>query len=199
MGTHSRWHALSEVALYDESDPIQEMMDRVATRLMQGKTELAIARDLGIKRVEVIKYRDLWKESLARDNEARDSARDHLNIMVKHYDGLIERSYKVYQNLDDMAFDEKVAAQMNTTLKNISEYEGKRVDALQKAGLLDGADMGDEMAAMEEKQAILIDILRNDLCHVCRPEVMRKLKRVTGQVEEIKQDDIVDGEVVDDE
>lgn len=174
---------MSEVAVYDDSDPIQEMMDEVAKRVMQGRTELSIARELGIKRVEVIKYHDLWKQRLQEDHEATDAARDHLNKMVKHYDTLIFESYRVLNNLKDMSFDEKVAAQMNTTLKNISEYEAKRVDQLQKAGLLDGAEMGDQLAEMEEKQAVLVDILRNDLCPECRTTVMRKLQKVTQIVE----------------
>lgn len=184
---------MSDIVVYDESDPIRETMEKVATRILQGKSELAIARDLGIKRIEVIKYRDLWKEQLQNDMESRDAARDHLNMMVKHFDRLIEESYDVLDSLKARIFDEKVAAQMNTTLKNISEYEDKRVKALREAGLLDGAAMGDEMAEMEEKQQILIDILRNDLCPHCRPTVMKKLQRVTQQVE------AVDVEVVNDD
>lgn len=190
---------MNEVELYDGSDHIQDLMDKVATRILQGKSELAIARDLGIKRTEVINYRDMWKNRMANDMSARDSARDHLNQMVEHYSRLIDKSYKVLDDLDNMSFDEKVAAQKNTTLKNISEYEAKRVDALQKAGLLDASDLGDEMAEMEEKQQILIDILRNDLCPTCRPNVMHKLKRVTGQVEEIRVEQVIDAEIVEDE
>lgn len=202
MESHEkRWNVLSQVAVYDDNDPILEMMDKVAVRLLKGKSELAIARDLGIKRVEVIRYAELWKEQL-RNSDTAEAARDHLNMMVKHYDRLIEKSYEVYRNLEFMSFDEKVAAQMNTTLKNISEYESRRVDALQKAGLLEGAEMGDEIAAMEQKHEIIIKILREDLCPVCKPMVMSKLKAVTGKVEAHQVEDdpnIVDGEVVEDE
>lgn len=183
MESHPKWWTqLSEIEQYDGSDQLHQMMDKVATRLMQGKSELAIARDLGIKRVEVIQYRDLWKQKVQSDMESTDSARDHLNKMVHHYDSLIGESYKILEDLKGMSFDEKVAAQMNTTIKNISEYEKVRVDLLQKAGLLDG-NLGDEMADMEEKQAILIDILRNDLCPACRQTVATKLQRVTNVVE----------------
>lgn len=182
MGTYRRWYALSEIERYDEGDHIHQMMDKVASRLMQGKSELAIARDLGIKRVEVIKYRDLWRERVQHDMESTDAAREHLNKMVVHYDRLIDKSYRILDDLDALAFDEKVAAQKNTTLKNISEYEKVRVDLLQKAGLLDG-NFGDEMAEMEEKQALLISILRDDLCPECRNTVARKLQKVTQVVE----------------
>lgn len=183
---------------YDESDPIQQRMDEVATRILKGKTEYAIARELKITRVEVIKYRDLWRDRLQADAESTDMARDHLNQMVEHYSRLINESYKVLDDLNAMGFDEKVAAQKNTTLKNISEYEDKRVKALREAGLLDG-QMGDQMAEMEEKQALILDILRNDLCPACQANTRIKLSRVTGKAEpkvEYEQD-IVEGEVVD--
>lgn len=193
---------MSEIEQYDGSDLILEMMDKVATRLMRGKSELAIARDLGIKRIEVMRYRDLWREKLQSDAESTDVARDHLNKMVEHYDRLIHESYKILDDLNAMAFDEKVAAQKNTTLKNISEYEKVRVDFLQKAGLLEGASMGDLMADMERKQQIVVDILKDkdSLCPICRPTVMAKLRAVTGKTEAVQVDDndIVDGEVVDD-
>ena len=180
-----------------------EQMERVASLRLTGKSDTAVAKELGLQRKVVIELFAEYRESLARDGLARDLARDHLNQMVVHYDKLIEESYKLLSSLKSMAFDEKVSAQINATLKNISDYESRRVDALQKAGLLDASDLGDELAEMEEKQQILINILRNDLCVNCRPNVMNKLRRVTGQVEEIKveqvNDDIEEAEIVEDD
>ena len=180
-----------------------EQMERVASLRLTGKSDTAVAKELGLQRKVVIELFAEYRESLSRDGLARDLARDHLNQMVVHYDKLIEESYKLLSSLKSMAFDEKVSAQINATLKNISDYESRRVDALQKAGLLDASDLGDELAEMEEKQQILINILRNDLCVNCRPNVMNKLRRVTGQVEEIKveqvNDDIEEAEIVEDD
>lgn len=170
-----------------ESDAFQ-MMEKVADGLMMGKTEYAVAKELGIKRVEVISLHNQWKEMLAADNMASDIARDHLNKMVKHYDRLINESYKILADLKDERFTHQIAAQMNATLKNIADYEARRVDALQKAGVLEGADLGDELAAMEEKHHILIEILRNDLCPDCQKSVATKLQKVTNQVEVIRVD-----------
>ena len=180
-----------------------EQMERVASLRLTGKSDTAVAKELGLQRKVVIELFAEYRESLSRDGLARDLARDHLNQMVVHYDKLIEESYKLLSSLKSMAFGEKVSAQINATLKNISDYESRRVDALQKAGLLDASDLGDELAEMEEKQQILINILRNDLCVNCRPNVMNKLRRVTGQVEEIKveqvNDDIEEAEIVEDD
>lgn len=181
-----------ELAIVD-SDRF-EIMEQVASLRLAGKSDTAVARELGIQRKVAIELFEEYKTIIRQDANSRDMARDHLDMMVKHYDRLIEKSYEVYRNLELMAFDEKIAAQMNTTLKNISEYEHKRVDTLQKAGLLEGADLGDELAEMEEKQQLLIGILKSDLCGICRPAVMSKLRRVTGQVE--PHDGPIEGPVV---
>lgn len=174
------------------------LMERVASLRLTGKNETAIGKELGVPRKIVIELFNEYKDIIRQDADSRDMAREHLDLMVKHYDRLIEKSYEVYRNLELMSFDEKIAAQMNTTLKNISEYESRRVDALQKAGLLEGAEIGDQIAEMEEKHAIIINILKEHVCSYCRPIVMSELKKVTGRVEAHQvNNDFVDGEVVD--
>lgn len=158
-------------------------MEQVASLRLTGKSETAIAKELGLQRKIVIQLWNEYKDILAQDSTARDTARDHLNQMVQHYDKLIHESYKLLSKLESLEFDEKISAQINTTLKNIAEYEKVRVDLLQKAGLLDASDLGDELADMEEKQQILIDILRNDLCPACRQTVAQRLQKVTQVVE----------------
>lgn len=186
---------MSELAIID-SDAFKRM-EEVAELHLKGKTPYAIAKQLKIKVVEAKHSIAQWQDIVNSDMSSRDAARDHLNAMVQRYDRLISESHDNLKNLQDMSFDEKVSAQINATLKNIADFDAKRVDLLQKAGLLDASDLGDELAEMEEKHQILIDILRNDLCEHCKPHVMHKLKRVTGKVEEIKVvHEVVDGEVV---
>jgi anion-transporting ArsA/GET3 family ATPase len=175
---------LSEIVLVN-SDQFKDI-EEVAELRLKGMTPYAIGRRLGITQRLVKERFDLWKEMVQRDTESRDAAKDHLNIMVVHFDNLIKESYELLDDLKAMDFNEKVAAQINATLTNISNYESKRVDALQKAGLLEGSNMGDELAEMEEKQAILIDILRNDLCPECQRTVARRLQEVTKQVEVVE-------------
>lgn len=165
-----------------------EIIEKVAELHVQGTKPMTIAKSLGMKVVEVKHAIEQWNEMLRRDAESTDMARDHLNRMVSHYDDLIVRSYGVLKDLDSMAFDEKVAAQKNATLKNISDYEARRVDALQKAGLLDAHDLGDELAEREEREAALINILRNHLCDNCKREVAYRLGQLTGQVEVVRVD-----------
>ena len=177
---------MTELVLID-SDAFAEI-ERVAELHVQGKTPYAIAKELGIKAVEAKKAIAQWQTMLQQDNEAKDVARDYLNRLVAHFDKLIEKSYENLDNLRLLSFDAQISAQINTTLKNLSEYEAKRVDLLQKAGLLDASDLGDELAERERREAILIDILRNHLCDDCKQEVAVQLGKVTGQVEIIQED-----------
>lgn len=163
--------------------------------MMKGLSEFQTARKVGLKVVEVRALWQQYKERLEADTFARDAARDHLNLMVKQYDELIAR---LHQNLDDLSvleYDEKISAQINTTTKNIGEMQAKRVDLLQKAGLLDAHDLGDELAEREEREAMILDILRNDLCTECQIHVRDKLTRLSGNVEGT----VVDSEEADDE
>lgn len=162
-----------------------ESMEQVAEYTLMGYSATAIAKETGLKRAQVLTLQEDYRTALANDSEARDMARDHLNMMVKHYDSLIKKFYDLVDEIDTLGFSHQVAAQKNAALKAIAELEAKRLDALQKAGLLESAELGDELAEMEEKQDILIDILRSDLCPECQAKIAYKLSKVTGQAETI--------------
>lgn len=176
-----------------ESDAF-EHMEEVAKRHLKGHSALKIARDMGIKVVEVTHNIEQWREIVRADMDSRDAARDHLNEMVQRFEGLIAVLSK---NLDDLReYDyesssktaskfEAISGQINTTVRNIADLDAKRVDLLQKAGLLDNAELGNELAEREAREEALINILRNDLCADCRMTVARKLQAITNQVEAV--------------
>ena len=166
-----------------------EQIKKVADLYVQGTTSpYTIARRLNIKVVEAKQALEQWHEVLRNDSESKDLAREHLNVMVQRYDTLIAEANENLNNLKMLAYDEKVSAQINTTIKVIGELDKVRVDLLQKAGLLDAHDLGDELAEREEREATLIDILRNHLCDSCKQEVAYRLGQVTGQVEIVRTD-----------
>lgn len=169
-------------------------IEKVAELHVQGISPYTIARRLHIKVVEAKAAIEQWQTIVNNDMESRDAAKDYLNKLVAHFDKLIEKSYENLQNLERMVFDEKVSAQINATLKNIADYESKRVDLLQKAGLLDGADLGDEIARLEDQRDMILNILRNDLCDECQNHVKHKVREVM----QAGNPNIVVGEVEDD-
>lgn len=191
-----RWYVLMGSDLVPVDSERFEIMEKVANLRMQGISDTAVAKQLNLKRKVVVELWEDYREALSKDSESRDRARDALHVMVEHYDRLIKRYYDLLADLQNEIFNHQVAGQINSALKQIGELEAKRLDAWQKAGLLDGTEMGNQMAEMEEKQQILISILRNDLCPECRLAVVEKLQKVTQVVEAVvvyPDDDDIDG------
>ena len=165
-----------------ESDRF-ELMEKVADLTMKGTGPGIIAKQLGITRVEVKNLQQDYRDALSNDQEARDMARDYLNMMVKHYDGLIAKFYDLLDDMDTLDWNAAAAAQKSGALKAIADLDAKRVDALQKAGLLDSAELGDELAKFEEEKAMVLSVL-TDLCTVCSPKVADRINRLQGKIME---------------
>lgn len=170
-------------------------MEEIIKRHLKGHSDLKIARDLQIKMVEVSKNVEMWREIARQDMDSRDSARDHLNEMVARYENLIETLNENLETLQAINLDdeksknskfEAISAQINTTVRNIADLDAKRVDLLQKAGLLGGGELADELAERERREEVLIGILRNDLCPDCKMVVARKLQALTNEVEVVQ-------------
>jgi hypothetical protein len=158
-------------------------MEKVWDLHMKSKSPYSIARTLGCKVVDA-KFAIEQMQLIIRDDlESRDAAKDHLNDMVQRYQMLMDEAQKNLEDLKALAFDEKVSAQINATLKNIADFDAKRVDFLQKAGLYDQGGLGDELAEREEREQQILQILRNDLCPACTAVVRDKLTKLTGVVE----------------
>lgn len=155
-----------------------EHVEKVADLHVQGLSPYTIAKRLSIKVVEAKAAIETWETVIANDLDSRDAARDYLNRLVSHFDKLIEKSYENLENLEMLDFGAVVSAQINATLKNISEYEAKRVDLLQKAGMFDGQELGDEITRLEEQRDMVLHILRNELCPECQAHVKDKIRAV---------------------
>ena len=168
-----------------DSEAGRQILD-VAELAAKGYKPMAISKQLSIPFAAVKKAIEQWEEILRNDIESRDAARDYLNRMVDSYDDLLKKSHDNLDQLNTLDFDEKISAQINATLKNIAEFQAKRVDALQKAGLLDAHELGDELAEREQREAQLIEILRNDLCSDCQMVVATKLQALTNEVEVVQ-------------
>lgn len=174
----------------DITDNIRfEMMEKVAERMLMGENATNIAKSLKIPRKEVIALQQEYRMVLTQDNEARDLARDYLHQMVEHYTKLIKKFYDLVDEIEILDFNHQVAAQKNAALKAIAELEAKRVDALQKAGLLESAELGDEIAQWEEEKETMLSVLR-DLCPNCQSQVGSRLTALRGGIVAERPDDI---------
>ncbi len=171
---------MKELALVDEID----RMDKIAKLWYTGeRNPTVIARQMNMRRGEVLELIDEWKAIIHNDEGVKERAKESLFEADQALNLVVKRSWETVEQAED-AGDLKTKA---TLLKNVADIEVKRVEMLQKAGLYDDASLGDELAEMEEKQAILVGILKEVTadCPKCKFEVARRLSKVTGKVEAI--------------
>lgn len=160
-----------------------DQMNKVVEELLKGNTPAAIARNLELTRVQVENHIQTWKEFVHNNNAIRDRAKEALAGADEHYNMLIKEAW-VTVNQADAADALSVKAQ---TLKLISDIEAKRIDMLNKAGVLEDNSMADQILESERKQDILVGILKEVTakCEHCKWEVSKRLSEVTGQIEAV--------------
>lgn len=168
---------LADQARYDE-------MHKVITLHLEGRNPTAIARMTSLQRKDVLNYIDEFKDIAKDDELLRARAQEVVHEFDGQYSKIISEFWDLIKDAED-ADDLKVRA---TALKNLADVQAKRVEILQKSGLLSDAALGDEMAELEEKQEKLVAILRevSAQCDHCKVEVARRLREATGKVEPIE-------------
>lgn len=169
-------------------------MERIVELDLHGLSPTQIAKETGLQRKVVIRELEQVREAWQNNAEARDLARDHLNKLVKHYDYLIKQFYELHEEAETLQLNDRIVGQRAGILKNIAELEHKRVDVLQKAGLLESAEIGDEIAQWEDEKQTMLSILR-DLCPACRGKVGARIARLKGE-EVSEETDTIDVEVM---
>lgn len=165
-----------------EVERFTEMSEVVEAYLIDKKNPTQIARESGLRRVDVLKHIEDWKVSAVGSDLMKERVEELIATLDQHYNKLIQKTYEIIEEVDSEAKLEKstmTRAQMLSqklgALKAIADFEAKRIDVLQKSGLLEAADLGDELAEMEEKTSKIMDILEDDLCGNCKPKIMGRL------------------------
>jgi len=160
-----------------------EEVNKVAAEYIKGKDASAISKELDIPRNRVLNLLNEWREMIANNEAVRIRAREALAGADQHYNHLIRQAYEVIEDANTMS---NLTAK-TTAIKLIMDIEGKRIDMLQKAGLLENKELADQLLEAERKQEILIKILKevSGECPRCRNEVARRLAQASGQEEVI--------------
>lgn len=159
-------------------------MNRVVEIMLKGQSDPGkIAKELGMKRVEVQGYIDEWKNLAANDENMKFRAREALVAMDEHYSLIIQRLWETVEQAD-MVGDTK---SKTTTLKAIADIEAKRQETLQRAGLYDDAALGDEVAMMEERAEQIKKLLTSIATKYpdTKMDIMYGLRQIFGQSEPI--------------
>lgn len=164
-----------------------DRMNSVVEELLKGSNPTQISKQLGMKRAEVLESLGTWRGLIQSDQGIRERAKEALAGADQHYAMLIKRAWETVEQAD-------MNNQLNikaSSLKLIADIESKRIDMLQRAGLLENNEMASQILETERKQEILTGILKEvtSKCNHCKVEVARRLGQVTNTVEVVIVDE----------
>jgi hypothetical protein len=163
-----------------------DKMNKVVEELIKGNNPTQIAKNLAIPRAEVQTLLNNWRALIHGDSGIRERAKEALSSADQHYSMVIKEAWRTVEDAD-------TAGQLNVkaqALKLVADVEGKRIEMLQKAGVIEKNEMADQILETERKQEILVGILRDvtSACPNCKQDVARRLGEVTNRVEVIRID-----------
>ena len=158
-------------------DHIEEV-NRVATEYIKGLNETEISKELDIPKARVSTLLKEWKSMASNSEAVRSRAREALASADVHYSKLIKQAYEV---IDDATTTANLSAK-TAAIKLVLDIESRRIDMLQKAGLLENKELADQLLETERKQEILMGILKevSGECSTCKPKVLKRLAEASG-------------------
>lgn len=160
-----------------------DSMNKVVSKYLEGIDETRISKLLAIPRVKVVAYLKEWKLMTSNNAAIRERAREALSSADMHYNKLIAQTYEV---IDEATTQANLSAK-TAAIKLVLDIESRRIDMLQKAGLLENKELADEMMVIENRQTILMNILRDIATEhpEIRDKVMRRLSEASKASEVI--------------
>lgn len=161
-------------------------MNKVVAEYLKGDDPTVISKTLGMTRVRVVGYITEWRGMIANNEAIRARAKEALASADQHYSRLIGKAYEVIDSADQR---DNLSAKTNA-IKLIADMESKRIDMLQKSGMLENKELAEELVENERKQEVLEGILKDVVadCSHCKVEVMKRLASVTGPDEAVVVD-----------
>jgi len=160
-----------------------DQVNVVVEEYLKGNDPTQISKQLAIPRQRVVSYIDEWKVSASNNAAIRARAKEALAGADQHYGILISKSYEV---IDEASMTNNLGAK-TAAIKLVMDIESKRIDMLQKAGLLENKELADEMVQIEKRQEVLVGILKD--IAATHPEVrdliMRRLSSISKEDEVI--------------
>lgn len=173
---------MSELEVADRFDS----MNRVVEELLKGKNPKDIANELQMSRALVLELIDEWKQIIHNDSGIQNRAREALAGADQHYAMIISRAWETVEQADQ---NQQLSIKTQA-LKLVADTEQKRLDMLNKAGVLENSELAEQLLDTERKQKILVEILKDVTadCEKCKFEVARRLSAVTGKIEAVRVD-----------
>ena len=132
-------------------------MNNVVTEYLKGSDPTRISKQLNMPRTKVVELLNEWKVMASANDAIRARAKDALVGADAHYTKLIQQAYEV---IDDATTTANLNAK-TAAIKLVMDIEARRIDMLQKAGLLENKELAEEMVEIEKRQEVLVGILRD--------------------------------------
>lgn len=157
-----------------------DLVNQVATEYLKGLDYSEISKQLDLPRPKVMSLLNDWRAMISNNQAINMRAKEALAGADQHYSGLIKRAYEVIDAADLTA---NLTAK-TTSIKLIADIESKRLEMLQKAGLLDNKEIAEQIIEMERKHDILIKILKDVATShpEIREEIMKRLSEIQTEV-----------------
>jgi len=155
-----------------------EEVNRVASEYIKGFNESEISKELDIPRARVSTLLREWKSMASNSEAVRSRAREALSGADQHYSKLIKQAYEV---IEEATTTSNLSAKTGA-IKLVLDIETRRIEMLQKAGLLENKELSEQLLETERKQELLMSILKDvsGSCPTCKPKVLSRLTEVSG-------------------
>ena len=143
----------AEIELVKHLDEV----NKVVEEYLKGNDPTRISKTLDLPRQRVVAHLNEWRVMASANDAIRARAKDALVGADAHYTKLIQQAYEV---IEDASTTANLTAK-TSAIKLVMDIEARRIDMLQKAGLLENKELAEEMVEIEKRQEVLVGILRD--------------------------------------
>lgn len=159
-----------------------DQVNRVVGEYLKGNDPTKISKQLDLPRTKVVSLIKEWQNLVSDNSAIRARAKEALAAADEHYSRLISQAYEV---IDEATTTANLGAKTNG-IKLVMDLESKRIEMLQKAGLLENKELAEEMLEIERRQEILMGILKDVAAE--HPEIRDKImKRLSEASEKLNE------------
>lgn len=177
--------------MQNEEQLIQHLdsVNKVVGEYLKGSDPTKISKELAIPRQKVVQYISEWKQMASANDAIRSRAREALVAADEHYSRLIGKAYEV---IDDADTNGDLRSKSGG-IKLVLDIESKRIEILQKAGLLENKELAEEMMEIERKQEVIKQLLMEIGSE--HPEVRDKIMKRLSEIAKAGETIIVSQDV----
>ena len=172
------------VSLNPEDQVVQHLdtVNKVVGEYLKGSDPTKISKELALPRTKVTAMIKEWQTMAADNTVIRARAKEALAAADEHYSRLISKAYEVIEEATTTAD----LRSKSGGIKLVMDLESKRIEMLQKAGLLENKELAEEMLEIERRQEILMGILKDIATEhpEVRDKIMTRLSEASAKLNE---------------